>query len=144
MKLTIPIAPLGAVRMTAGMVKRIRFKLYKPGEKKVENVIRYLSYKEQISWAAKDHYKGEPMTGPIELNPIFYMPMPASWSEKKKQRMEGKPHTTRPDRDNLEKGLCDALNKIVWKDDGQICDGRTRKFYSREPRIEFEVKEMGA
>lgn len=130
--------------MTAGMVKRIKYKLYQPGDKKIETVKRYLSYKEQISWAARQQYKGAPMTGPIAVNLTFYMPIPGSWSIKKKLLMDGKLHTTKPDRDNLEKGVCDALNKIIWKDDGQVCDGRTVKYYSSNPRVEIEIKELSA
>jgi Holliday junction resolvase RusA-like endonuclease len=133
---------MGTVRMTTGMVKRIRFKLYNPGEKKVETVIRYLDYKKELSFHARNHHKGDPLTGPVELNLTFYMPMPKDWSEKKRQRMEGQLHTKRPDRDNLEKGVCDSFNKIVWKDDGQVCTGTTIKRYSRDPRIEVEVKEV--
>lgn len=144
MKLVIPIEPMGTVRMTAGMVKRIKWKLYGPNDKKALKVIQYLDYKQQISWAARNHYKGEPLNGAIYLSLTFHMPMPESWSEKKKQRMNGQMHTKKPDRDNLEKGVCDAFNKIVWKDDGQVCDGPIRKFYSFEPRIEVEVKEVSA
>jgi Holliday junction resolvase RusA-like endonuclease len=128
--------------MTSGMVKRIKYNLYTPGDPKAERVIRYLRYKEQLSWAAKSVYKGEPLTGPIRLHLTFYMPMPANWSIKKKILYEGKPHINRPDRDNLEKGVCDALNKIVWKDDGQVYAGMTEKRYSRNPRIEIEIVEI--
>lgn len=142
MKLEIEIEPQGTVRMTAGMVKRIKWRLYQPGDKKVERVLRYLRYKEKLSWESKQAAAGkELLTGPIIINLTFHMPIPASWSKKKQQRMEGQPHTTKPDRDNLEKGVCDSLNKIVWKDDGQVFDGRTQKFYSSRPRIEIEVLE---
>ena len=144
MNLTIPIEPMGTVRMTAGMVKRIKWKLYSPGDKKVERVIRYLEYKQEMSVLARLQHKDEILTGPIVLNLTFHITMPESWSEKKKKRMEGQPHTTKPDRDNLEKGVCDSLNKIVWKDDGQVYDGRTRKYYSRVPLIEIEIQEVPA
>lgn len=142
MKLIIKVDPMGTVRMTAGMVKRLKWNLYEPGDKRVERVQRYLGYKQYLSTIAKQHVKDELLTGPIYLDLIFYMPMPVTWSIKKKVMMEGKPHTSKPDRDNLEKGVCDAFNKIIWKDDGQVCDGRTRKFYSREPRIEVEIKRL--
>lgn len=144
MKLVIPVEPMGTVRMTAGMVKRIKYRLYGPDDKKALQVLRYLKYKELLAWAAREHYKSDPMSGPIEANLTFFMPIPDSWSKKKQDRFDGQPHTSKPDRDNLEKGVLDSFNKIVWKDDGQVCDGRTRKFYSREPRIEIEIKEVGA
>jgi Holliday junction resolvase RusA-like endonuclease len=43
------------------------------------------------------------------LSMVFYMPMPKSWSEKKRQQMLGRPHQQRPDLDNLIKAVKDAL-----------------------------------
>lgn len=48
----------------------------------------------------------------------FRLPMPNSWSKKKKEEMEGKPHTQRPDLDNLIKAVNDALleeDSIVYR-----------------------------
>ena len=42
---------------------------------------------------------------------IFVIPMPDSWSEKKKREFDGKPHKQRPDLDNLLKSLQDCLCK---------------------------------
>ena len=139
-KLVIPVDPMGTVRMTAGMVKRIKYGLYGPDDKKALNVIRYLTYKNLISTIARQEYKDEPMKGPVEVNIIFHMPIPPSWSKKKQRDAPGQWHDVRPDRDNLEKGVCDALNKIVWNDDGQVCAGRIEKYYSDNPRIEVEVR----
>jgi Holliday junction resolvase RusA-like endonuclease len=124
------------------MIKRIKYRLYGPDDKKVHTVIRYLDYKNFISTLARMEYKGEPMKGPIKLNLTFYMPIPQSWSKVKQRDADGQWHDVRPDRDNLEKGVCDALNKIVWKDDGQVCLGMTEKYYSSKPRIEIEVEQV--
>jgi Holliday junction resolvase RusA-like endonuclease len=47
----------------------------------------------------------------------FYLPMPPSWSEKKKIAMDGQPHQGKIDVDNLLKALLDAIyteDKGVW------------------------------
>ena len=49
---------------------------------------------------------------------IFMIPMPQSWSKKKKLKMVGAPHKQKPDLDNLIKGLGDA----VYRDDSCISD----------------------
>jgi len=41
---------------------------------------------------------------------IFVIPMPKSWSAKKKAQMAHKPHQQRPDIDNLLKAVLDALH----------------------------------
>jgi len=52
------------------------------------------------------------------LTVIFLVPMPKSWSKKKKALMAGKPMQQRPDLDNYLKGLFDATHKedsSIWK-----------------------------
>ena len=43
------------------------------------------------------------------LNVKFYLPMPSSWSGKKKMKMAMEPHQQTPDLDNLVKALLDAV-----------------------------------
>lgn len=57
---------------------------------------------------------------------IFHMPMPVSWSKKKRAEMLGQPHRQKPDRDNLEKALMDA----VYENDESVWDMRTTKIWS--------------
>lgn len=56
---------------------------------------------------------------------IFVMKMPQTWSLKKRASMEGTPHLSKPDRDNLEKALLDAC----FGEDCHVWDGRTTKLW---------------
>lgn len=47
---------------------------------------------------------------------VFVLPMPKSWSKKKRAAMNGKPHQQKPDVDNLLKAVLDA----VHSDDAHI------------------------
>jgi Holliday junction resolvase RusA-like endonuclease len=41
------------------------------------------------------------------------------------------PHTVKPDKDNLEKAVMDALTGIkIWKDDCQVYAGNTEKYWT--------------
>ncbi len=49
---------------------------------------------------------------------VFVMPMPKSWSKRKREMHNGMPHTQRPDLDNLVKALLDAVHvddSHIWK-----------------------------
>jgi Holliday junction resolvase RusA-like endonuclease len=61
----------------------------------------------------------------------FILPMPKSWSNRKKSEMAGRPHKSRPDLDNLLKGLWDAL--LI--DDAHIWDCRATKQWGHEGSI---------
>jgi Holliday junction resolvase RusA-like endonuclease len=63
----------------------------------------------------------------------FYIPMPSSWSNKKKAQYNLQPHQQRPDKDNLEKALYDA----VLDEDCRIWDSRVSKYWAYEGSIEI-------
>lgn len=88
--------------------------------------------------------KFKPFDGPCSLELRIYRSIPKSFSRKKQNAAangEIRP-TTRPDTDNYVKGILDALNGIVVKDDSQIVDIVAQKFYSDIPRIEVVVSEL--
>jgi len=60
---------------------------------------------------------------------------------KKPKKPKHKQPIGRPDIDNLQKSLFDALNGVVWKDDSQICLSYCRKIYSEVPSITLFVSE---
>lgn len=91
-------------------------------------VQHYWTYKDELKLKANlQQYKCQ---SPLEV--FFYLPMPKSWSNKKRQEMLGLPHEEKPDGDNLVKAFIDAL----LKDDRKMHDVHYRKFWSVEGRIE--------
>ncbi|HQB08132.1 MAG TPA: RusA family crossover junction endodeoxyribonuclease, partial [Rectinema sp.] len=45
----------------------------------------------------------------VQLDWVAYLPMPKSWSKKKKEFMKGQAHRSKPDKDNIDKAIMDAL-----------------------------------
>ena len=72
-----------------------------------------------------------PEAAPLVMEVEFYFTPPKSWSKAKQERAiaRKKYPTTRPDLDNLWKGVADALNGIAYKDDSQIVAVTCRKMY---------------
>jgi len=60
-----------------------------------------------------------PLEGAICLTVLFILPRPKSkmW---KSRPMPREWHTSKPDLDNLEKALKDALKGVAWRDDAQV------------------------
>lgn len=80
-------------------------------------VVRYRDFCDRVRAAAKlQCLKGE--TAKLDgLDMEFHMPMPASWSKKRKRAFDGQPHRQVPDVDNLAKGVSDALledDSSIW------------------------------
>lgn len=89
----------------------------------------------------------EPITGPIQLTIVFYMPRPKGhYGSGKKQCLlkDSAPefHTGRPDIDNIIKFYQDSMNKVFWKDDSQICWIEAQKKYSERPRTHLIIQTL--
>ncbi len=92
--------------------------------KKRDCVVRYYAFKDEV--------QANKITLPeSDYHVTFILPMPKSWSKKKKQEMNGKPHQQKPDKDNLEKALLDA----IFDDDCKIWDGRVTKLWGEVGKI---------
>lgn len=79
---------------------------------------------------------------PIELDIVFYMPIPKSSSKKKKNDMSsGKTkHIKKPDIDNLVILTLNCMTGIVYRDDSQVYKIVADKRYDENPRTEIVVK----
>lgn len=60
------------------------------------------------------------LKGPLLVVLHFKIPAPKSLPGRKRVLQNRLPHINKPDGDNLEKFLNDALNGIVWEDDSRI------------------------
>lgn len=87
------------------------------------------AWKNDIAIAAREHIPAEPLTGPVLCAIDFFLPRPKRLMRKKDPDGAIR-HDRKPDRDNLDKAVLDALTHLgFWLDDGQACTGGVRKFY---------------
>jgi len=89
--------------------------------KKRQCVLDFFAFRDRIKQEIKKintFMIKEPPFDWDNLTIIFLVPMPKSWSKKKKELMVGKPMQQRPDIDNYLKGLFDATHEedsSIWK-----------------------------
>jgi Holliday junction resolvase RusA-like endonuclease len=96
------------------------------------------AWKASIKTAAiKAGMRRQKLEGPIKVRLFLYFPRPkAHYRTGKNAHLlrddaPVKWHTNKPDLDNCEKAILDALTGIeAWMDDCQVCDLHTRKFYA--------------
>lgn len=95
------------------------------------------SYENLVKIKAEEAMVGRQLIeGAVEVVICLYVTPPASWSQKKQRAaLSGEIYpTSKPDMDNVIKGLFDACNEIVWKDDKQVADLSVKKRFA--PRAE--------
>ena len=91
------------------------------------------SYENLVKVKAEEAMVGQSLIdGPVSVVIVMLVTPPASWSQKKqREALAGVIlPTSKPDMDNVIKGLFDACNEIVWKDDKQVADLSVKKRYS--------------
>jgi Holliday junction resolvase RusA-like endonuclease len=115
----IPILPVPKPRMT----QRDRWA-------KRPAVVRYHTFCDEL----RLRYKGEL---PERLYLVIHMPMPKTWSNKKRKAMLLEPHRQRPDIDNLIKAVLDAL----CEDDSNIHEVHACKLWNEFGGIGIETIE---
>lgn len=81
--------------------------------------------------AARAHAPRTPLEGALGVRLIFTLPKP--------KKPKAPTPITRPDVENLIKGLCDSWNGVLWRDDSQLVELGVRKVYGLTPGVHVEV-----
>lgn len=124
---TFDIQPCPAPRMTSSDKWKLDPNHKDPNKRQRACVTRYFAFKNELLRQAADNgYKLTPV-----LRVLVLVPMPKSWSAKKKAVMFNQPHQQRGDWDNFGKGFCDCLTG----EDNFIWDARVVKLWSDKPQI---------
>ena len=108
-KVILNITPQTHVRATQGdsiFFRITREKLRPAGLSRLMRLEKYNQYKIDLHAEAKNKQFTLP---PIGASIIFFIPVPPSWSKKKKKLHHGRFHQSKPDIDNLQKAFLDSL-----------------------------------
>lgn len=77
---------------------------------------------------------------PIRCKLVFVLPRP-----QKLRRGPRRYAPVKPDYDNLEKAVCDAMKEIMWQDDAQIVLSASEKWYAATaevPHVLIEIEQL--
>lgn len=115
------IIPMGAVRMTKSDTWKLNPNHADPKKRQRKSVTKYFEFKNNIKFQA------EKMNIEIKdtLDIVFVVPIPDSFSDKKKAQLNATPCKKRPDIDNYVKAFLDALKK----EDGDVWNIKAIKVY---------------
>lgn len=129
---TISGKPFGKKRHRVGTIAG-RARAFNPEENR--------SFEQKVAEIARPLFP-VPFEGPVRLRIVATFAIPQSWSKKKQQAMLGQYHVQKPDRDNLDKAVQDGLNRIAFRDDSQVADGRCVKRWGRYAETFVQVEAL--
>lgn len=103
---------------------------------------------DQWKLRVKEHaliaWDGMPFIGPLRVSLQFHFKRPASHYRRKGGFKPSAPvrwHTQKPDRDNLDKAVLDALTDLhLWRDDCAVCAGSVEKFWAESPGCHVTIE----
>ena len=87
-----------------------------------------------------------PLVGPVCLTALVELPIPASWSKRRRASAivgDIRP-TSRPDIDNFLKSAMDAINGIVLIDDSLVVKATIEKKFGVDPKLVLLITPLGA
>src|SRR5690606_4329523 len=121
---TLPDKATGGVKMVRGKNGKMRPLLIHHTPEKTRTYEGMIRTQAIMVMGAR-----KPIEGPVAIDLWAVYPIPKSWPRRKRElALLGKIlPTVKPDLDNIEKAVKDALNGVVWTDDAQVCGGERWK-----------------
>jgi Holliday junction resolvase RusA-like endonuclease len=119
-----------------GSVQNGKIRMYDPAKS--------ADYKKYVGLIASQHRPSELITTAVSLTVKVYRPIPKLSKIKHRQAVEGSLRpVSKPDLSNYIKGVEDAIEGILLKNDSQVIDyGQSGKWYGEVPRIEITIMEV--
>lgn len=101
-------------------------------------------FKASVRLAASCAFTGAPLQGPLRVDVTFVFPRTKGeiWKRRPMPRI---PHAKKPDRDNCDKAVLDALSGLIWADDCQVCAGEIQKWIAagdEQPHVAVKISEV--
>lgn len=126
---TVPGVPVSQPRVKA-TIRGAHAGVYTPTKTSTGRSNGVAEFKAAIRLKAFEVLNGRALLqGPLRVDVQFVFPRQSNriWKSKPMPRYR---KVTKPDRDNLDKLLMDALTGVLWVDDNQVCDGRIEKWHA--------------
>lgn len=148
-RFTVPAVPVAQPRPRATMAHNGHARMHevthvgsaKDGTRRPHPIA---AFKATVRLAAQQAYQGPPLECPLRMTVVFVFRRIDKfvWKTRPMPRL---PHSSKPDRDNCEKALLDALKGTVFADDAQVCCGEVSKWIAagdEQPHVEVTIEPL--
>lgn len=135
-RFTVPGVPIGKAR------PRVTFQ---NGHARAYTTERTREYENRVQAAYLQKYGRLRMSGVLQVDIVAYFEPPRSARKKERQLMlDGEiAYDKKPDGDNIQKAVLDALNGVAFDDDKYIVAGYWFKGYAEEAHTDVIITRVG-
>lgn len=138
----VPVAQPRARAVNAGQHARVHEVTHIKGADGTRRPHPILAFKATVRMVAEGEYTGPPLVCPVRIDCLFVMPRPKRliW---KRRPMPRVPHVAKPDRDNLDKAVLDALKGTILSDDCVVFAGTIEKWIAagdEQPHVVITIE----
>jgi len=135
---TVPAIPVAQPRPRATAIGG-HARVYQPTKHPIA------AFKASVRLAASQAFTGAPLAGPLRVDCLFIFPRTKNqiWKSRPMPRIW---HAKKPDRDNCDKAVLDALSGLLWLDDSQVCAGTIEKWIAagdEQPHVVVTITDLG-
>lgn len=137
----VPSVPVAQPRAKATSIAG-RARMYTPTKTASGKTHPIAAFKACVQLAYRQACSLPPHDGPMELLMTFVLPRPQKL-QKKSLPQDRVPHTVKPDTDNLQKSVMDALSGLLFQDDRQVYSLTGWKWYAakdEQPHVLIQAR----
>ena len=99
-------------------------------------------YEDRVKFEYARQCRNRRFEGNVKVDIVAYTEPQKALPKKKREELIGQYYPSKPDCDNIEKIVLDALNGVAYEDDKQVVSLTCQKFYAEQSRVVVDINEV--
>ena len=96
-------------------------------------------YEDRVKFEYARQCRNRRFEGNVKVDIVAYTEPQKALPKKKREELIGQYYPSKPDCDNIEKIVLDALNGVAYEDDKQVMALTCQKFYAEQSRVVVNI-----
>lgn len=99
-------------------------------------------YEDRVKFEYARQCRNRRFEGNVKVEIVAYTEPQKALPKKKREELIGQFYPLKPDCDNIEKIVLDALNGVAYEDDKQVVVLTCQKFYAEQSKVVADINEV--
>ena len=99
-------------------------------------------YEDRVKFEYARQCRNRRFEGNVKVDIVAYTEPQKALPKKKREELIGQYYPSKPDCDNIEKIVLDALNGVAYEDDKQVVALTCQKFYAEQSKVVVDINKV--